>query len=99
MRVYECTPPRRTTLLKNLPPERQDQEFCEFVDVVEDRQGQSARVYAFWRDSAERRSPARLHVANRIQQRSHPSSNAVSGHCTSRRRERSRWRGGRYACP
>jgi len=51
MRVYECTPLRQPTLLRNLAPLRQDQGIREYLDVVEDRQGQSARVYTFWRDS------------------------------------------------
>ena len=51
MRVYECTRLRRATLLKNLAPLRRGEELSEYVDVVEGREGQSARVYAFWRDS------------------------------------------------
>ncbi len=50
MRVYECAPSGQTTLVKSLAPLRQDRELSEYLDVVEDRQGRSARVYAFWRD-------------------------------------------------
>lgn len=50
VRVYECTA-RGAKLLKNLAPARQEASVCEYVDIVEDRPGQSARVYAFWRDS------------------------------------------------
>jgi hypothetical protein len=51
VRVYESTP-GKVTLLKDLAPSHRDKEQCEYLDVVEDRPGQSARVYAFWRDSA-----------------------------------------------
>jgi hypothetical protein len=51
MRVYESTPLRRPRLVKNLAPLRQDQGLCEYLDVVEDRPGRSARIYTFWRDS------------------------------------------------
>ncbi len=51
MRVYESTSKRPTKLLKTLPPTRQEQDLYEYVDEVEDRDGHSARVYTFWRDS------------------------------------------------
>jgi hypothetical protein len=51
MRVYECSPPQQATLLKSLTPSRQEHGACEYVDVIEDAPGQSARVYAFWRDA------------------------------------------------
>jgi hypothetical protein len=51
LRVYESTPKRPATLLKTLPPSRQESDLCEYVDVAEDRQGQSARVYLFWRNT------------------------------------------------
>ena len=50
VRVYDCTA-RGATLLKSLAPSRQEPDLCEYVDVVEDRPGQSSRVYAFWRNS------------------------------------------------
>ncbi len=51
VRVYECAT-RKIRLLKDLAPSWRDGGQCEYVDVVEDRPGQSAKVYAFWRDSA-----------------------------------------------
>lgn len=51
MRVYDCSHPRAPVLLKSLAPTREEPGFCEYIDVVEDAPGQSARVYMFWRDS------------------------------------------------
>ena len=51
VRVYESTPQRQAELVKTLAPSRQEPNLCEYLDVVEDRPGRSARVYAFWRDS------------------------------------------------
>jgi hypothetical protein len=51
VRVYDCTPPRPAGLLKTLAPSHQEPGLCEFLDVVENAPGQSARVYMFWRDS------------------------------------------------
>jgi hypothetical protein len=51
MRVYESTPKRSAALVKTLPPSRQEPSICEYLDVVEDRPGRSARVYMFWRDT------------------------------------------------
>lgn len=51
MRVYESTSKRPNELVKTLRPSRQRRGLCEYLDVIEDRHGQSARVYAFWRDS------------------------------------------------
>ena len=51
LRVYESTLQKPAALVKSLPPLRQEPGFCEYLDVAEDRQGQSARVYMFWRDS------------------------------------------------
>lgn len=51
MRVYESTPPRPTTLLRTLPPVLREPGVFEYVDIAEDRQGQSARVYLFRRDT------------------------------------------------
>jgi hypothetical protein len=50
MRVYESTLRHPAELVKTLPPSRQEPGVCEYVDVVEGRPGQSARVYTFWRD-------------------------------------------------
>jgi hypothetical protein len=49
VRVYECTA-HGAKLLKGLAPSCQDVDSREYVDIVEDRPGQSARVYAFWRE-------------------------------------------------
>jgi hypothetical protein len=51
VRVYDCAPPHAAVLLKTLAPLRKEPGFCEYVDVAENRKGQSARVYMFWRDS------------------------------------------------
>jgi hypothetical protein len=50
MRVYESTLHHPAELVKTLAPSRQDPGLCEYLDVVEDREGRSARVYTFWRD-------------------------------------------------
>jgi hypothetical protein len=50
IRVYECIAGSDATLLKNLAPVKRDAKRVEYVDAIEDRPGQSARVYAFWRD-------------------------------------------------
>jgi hypothetical protein len=52
LRVYECSAQRRPVLLKTLPPVRQTTDSCEYLDIEEERPGQSARVYVFWRDAA-----------------------------------------------
>jgi hypothetical protein len=51
VRVYECSPPAQPTLLKTLAPVKQGSGDCEYLDVVKDTKGQSARVYAFWREA------------------------------------------------
>jgi len=51
VRVYDCTPPRPPTLVKTLAQSHHEPGLCEYIDVVEDAPGQSARVYMFWRDS------------------------------------------------
>lgn len=51
MRVYDCSHQRAPVLLKSLMPSRQEPGICEYIDVVEDAPGQSARVYLFRRDS------------------------------------------------
>lgn len=50
VRVYECSS-RQATLLKNLTPSRQEHGEHEYLDTIKNAKGQSARVYAFWRDS------------------------------------------------
>lgn len=52
MRVYESTLKRPAELVKTLPSSREEQGRSEYLDVVYDRQGQSARVYVFSRDPA-----------------------------------------------
>lgn len=52
LRVYECSAQRRPVLLKTLPPVRQATDSCEYLDIEEERPGQSARIYIFWRDAA-----------------------------------------------
>ena len=48
VRVYESSqPPQTPTLVKTLMPVRQEPSECEYLDVVEDVAGRSARVYAF----------------------------------------------------
>lgn len=49
VRVYEAGP--SPLLLKTLTLVRQEQGEREYLDVIENVPGQSARVYAFWRDS------------------------------------------------
>jgi hypothetical protein len=51
MRVFDCSHPGEPILLKSLTPSRQEQDFAEYLDVIENAPGQSARVYMFWRDS------------------------------------------------
>lgn len=52
MRVYDCSQPGIPLLVKSLTPSRRKKDYCEYVDVVEDAPGQSARVYMFWRAPA-----------------------------------------------
>jgi hypothetical protein len=51
VRVYESTSRRPNELRKSLAPTRLEAKMCEYIDVAENRPGQSATVYAFWRDS------------------------------------------------
>jgi hypothetical protein len=51
LRVYESTLHKSAALVKSLAPSRQEPGLCEYVDLAENRPGQSARVYTFWRDS------------------------------------------------
>jgi hypothetical protein len=52
LRVYESTLQKPATLVKSMAPSNGEQSFCEYVDIAENRRGQSARVYTFWRDTA-----------------------------------------------
>ena len=54
LRVYECAASGGVKLLKALSPLCQNAQRCEYLDVAEDIQGQSARVYIFWRAPAVR---------------------------------------------
>ena len=45
LRVYDCSDPGEPALLRSLTPLGQGQGFSEYLDVVEDASGQSARVY------------------------------------------------------
>jgi hypothetical protein len=51
VRVYECPPGKQPVLIKNLAPTRGQDGDSEYLDVIGDTAGQSARVYAFWRDT------------------------------------------------
>jgi hypothetical protein len=51
LRVYERTLQKPATLVKSLSPLRQEPGLSEYLDVAEDRNGQSTRVYMFWRES------------------------------------------------
>ncbi|WP_263377193.1 hypothetical protein [Granulicella aggregans] len=50
LRVYESTAKQPNKLVKTLAPTVQEPGLCEYVDVVDGRPGQSARVYAFSRE-------------------------------------------------
>jgi hypothetical protein len=52
LRVYECSAQRQPILLKTLPPIRQTADSSAYLDIEEERQGQSARIYVFWRAGA-----------------------------------------------
>jgi hypothetical protein len=49
--IFTGSPPAQPRLLKTLAPVNQGNGQCEYVDVVKDTKGQSARVYSFWRDT------------------------------------------------
>ena len=51
MRVYESAGKTSSRLLKTLAPTSFETDRTEYIDVVSNREGQSARIYAFWRDS------------------------------------------------
>lgn len=51
VRVYEASPGKPAALVKTLRPARQETGLCEYLDVAENRPGQSARVYMFWREA------------------------------------------------
>jgi hypothetical protein len=45
-------PAKAPELRKGLTPSRSEKGLCEYVDLVDDIPGQSARVYMFWRNPA-----------------------------------------------
>lgn len=49
VRVYECLPGRQPTLVKTLAPALGTSGETEYLDMIQNAHGQSARVYAFWR--------------------------------------------------
>ena len=51
MRVYEINAKQPVKLVKTLPASVQEPGRSDYIDVVTGRHGQSARVYAFWRDA------------------------------------------------
>jgi len=51
LRVYESTGRGSSKLVKTLAPTRFEIDLTEYMDVVNNREGQSARIYAFWRDA------------------------------------------------
>ena len=51
VRVYEGSTKRPHELVKSLGASREEPGQHEYVDVVDERPGQSARIYAFWRES------------------------------------------------
>jgi hypothetical protein len=51
VRVYECSPRKPPVLIKTLAPTRAREGDSEYLDIIGDTGGQSARVYAFWRDT------------------------------------------------
>ena len=51
LRVYESALQKPTALVKSLAPSSREPGLCEYLDIAEDRPGQSARVYTFWRDT------------------------------------------------
>jgi len=53
LRVYDTAVNGSSRLVKTLPPIPSGTDYSEYVDVIDDRRGQSARIYAFWRDSHE----------------------------------------------
>ena len=51
VRVYECLPHRPPVLIKTLTSTRGMEGESEYLDIIGDPGGRSARVYTFWRDS------------------------------------------------
>jgi hypothetical protein len=50
IRVYDSKKMRSNGLIKTLAPAHAEPGRTEYTDVVSNREGQSARIYAFWRD-------------------------------------------------
>jgi hypothetical protein len=51
LRVYECVLYKEPRLVKTLNIQREEKGRFEYCDAIDNAPGQSARVYAFWRDS------------------------------------------------
>jgi hypothetical protein len=51
VRSYDCSLPGQPALLRTLMPTRQSHGEHEYIDMIDNAKGQSARVYAFWRDT------------------------------------------------
>ena len=49
VRVYTCNASGHAELLKDLRPVREGLGESEYLDSAVDIEGQSARIYAFWR--------------------------------------------------
>jgi hypothetical protein len=52
VRVYECVLNAEPRLVKSLSVVSAEQGPYEYIDEISDAPGQSARIYAFWRDCA-----------------------------------------------
>src|SRR5260221_5612551 len=52
VRLYECGGSGRTKLLKDLPPVRENQGLTEYLDIADEMEAQSARIYVLSRPGA-----------------------------------------------
>jgi hypothetical protein len=59
VRVYRFGGSGSPTLLRDLKPLGEDQEHSVYLDIAEDAPAQSARIYAFWRETAHPRAQRR----------------------------------------
>jgi hypothetical protein len=50
LRVYECILTKEPRLVRTLNVQREEKGRFEYCDAIDNAPGQSARVYAFWRD-------------------------------------------------
>lgn len=64
MRVYECVASRGVRLIRALSPSSQGSGRSEYLDVAEDTQAQSARVYMFWRPPATGVLPSTIVISS-----------------------------------